>query len=99
MTWAALPKKHVMNSCDAIESITYIHSHKMELEYSIQKEVFKMLGKVNPHGNVKELLLFHGTAYENIESIFITISLMYGSRLLLCNCELFKPQGEIPWKF
>ena len=135
MTNAALPKKYVMNSCDAIESITYIHNDKMELEYAIQKAVFKMQGKLNPHGNVKELLIFHGTAYENIESIINSnfcidsspfqegesqgrkksmlfgrgiyfseipgVSLMYGSGLLLCkvivgNCDLFKPKGEIP---
>ena len=49
-----------------------VHNEKLELEYANQKQVFKIKGKVNPLGNVKELLLFHGTAYENIESIIIT---------------------------
>ena len=65
----ALPRKLITNSCDSIESITYIENKSLEAAYEKQKEIFKHEKKVDDNNNAKEVLLFHGTAVENIDSI------------------------------
>ena len=67
-----MPRKQVFNTSDAIESITYIHNAKQESAYENQKKLFKQQKKVDQDGHVRELLLFHGTAAECIESIITT---------------------------
>ena len=69
MTSTALPKKQVTNSYDSIESITYIKNKTLEAVYENRKEIFKHENKVDSNKNVNEVLLFHGTAIQNIESI------------------------------
>jgi hypothetical protein len=69
LTNPALPKKNVVNLCDAIESITYIQNEKLQTEYAWQKEVFKQHKKVDKNGVVREMLLFHGTSDESIKDI------------------------------
>ena len=69
ITNKGLPKKLIINPCDAIESITYINNEKLETDYAVQKEAFKQQNKVDQQGEVAELFLFHGTSFENIDSI------------------------------
>ena len=38
MTNSSLPKKHLSNPQDAIESITYIHNENLEAEYDHQRK-------------------------------------------------------------
>ena len=120
----------VCNPDDSIDSIDYIKNFHLEEEYEKQKARFAKEGK-----EPKEMLLFHGTAVANVDSILKenfklgnqdkekrsvfgegiyfsempAVSLMYGNGLILCkvllgNCETFKPQPgrdqpEIPSHF
>jgi len=66
---APVPLKKIFNISDAIESIKYIENKETSKTYNLQKENFRKQGKVNEHGNVEELLLFHGTASSSLEGI------------------------------
>jgi len=69
MTNTSLPRKLITNSYDSIESITYIENKSIEVAYEKQMEIFKHENKVDDNNMVKEVLLFHGTAVQNIDSI------------------------------
>lgn len=66
---APVPLKKIFNTSDAIESIKYIENKETSKTYNMMKESFRKQGKVNEHGNVEELLLFHGTAMSSLEGI------------------------------
>lgn len=69
---APVPLRTILNTSDAIESITYIENNDSTAAYEKQKDLFKEQGKLNEDGKVDELLLFHGTAVSSIDSILST---------------------------
>jgi len=69
---APVPLRTILNTSDAIESITYIENNESTAAYEKQKALFKEQGKLNKDGKVDELLLFHGTAVSSIDSILST---------------------------
>merc|ERR1719320_712080 len=69
---APVPLRTILNTSDAIESITYIENDESTAAYEKQKALFKEQGKLNKDGKVDELLLFHGTAVSSIDSILST---------------------------
>ena len=54
----------VANPAEAIERIDYIKNLQLEEAYNQQKAIFQREGK-----EIKEMLLFHGTAVANVDSI------------------------------
>ena len=69
---APVPMRIVLNTSDAIESITYIENKQSSAAYEIQKEIFKKEGKLGNNGKVEEMLLFHGTAVSSVIRILTT---------------------------
>ena len=67
-----LTKTHwrpILNQSDAIESVCYIAQSKALQTFTNMKRLFKEQGKVSQDMKVKELLLFHGTKKESLDSI------------------------------
>lgn len=69
---APVPLRTILNTSDAIESITYIENDDSTAAYEKQKDLLKQQGKVNENGQVDELLLFHGTSVSSIDNILST---------------------------
>lgn len=61
---ANIPMRKVVNTSNAIESITYINHPRLEREYEAKKVEFR-----RTHGQDSEVLMFHGTALASIENI------------------------------
>ena len=59
----------ILNQSDAIESVRYIVNSKALQTFTNMKRLFKEQGKVSQDRKVKELLLFHGTKKESLNSI------------------------------
>ena len=68
-TSAPVSMRTILNVSDAIHSIKYIENDEIMMKYEKQRQLFKEQGKVNNHGEVDELLLFHGTSVANLDNI------------------------------
>lgn len=68
-TSAPMAMRTILNISDAIHSINYIENDEIMMKYEKQRQLFKEQGKVNNHGEVDELLLFHGTSVANLDKI------------------------------
>ena len=63
------PIRKILNISESIEAITYIDNFSNTSTYEACKTLFKFQGKVDSHGDVEELLLFHGTNWSCVASI------------------------------
>ena len=66
---APMAMRTILNISDAIHNIKYIENDEIMMKYEKQRQLFKEQGKVNNHGEVDELLLFHGTSAANLDKI------------------------------
>ena len=69
---APMAMRTILNISDAIHNIKYIENDEIMMKYEKQRQLFKEQGKVNNHGEVDELLLFHGTSAANLDKILST---------------------------
>ena len=63
------PIRKILDISHSIEAITYIDNFSNMSTYEACKTLFKIQGKVDSHGDVEELLLFHGTNWSCVANI------------------------------